>query len=99
MSEERQSKGVAKKSLLSINDARIVVSDSSVVARLCAHDIRVILSGSHRSFLCPVRPCRNAVHGSRASPRTAWPDGKFRCLPVRPELVEGVQGNCDTVSV
>jgi hypothetical protein len=44
------------------------------------------------------RLCRNTVHGSRASPRTVLHDQKFKYLPVRPELVEGLRANCDTVS-
>jgi hypothetical protein len=46
----------------------------------------------------PLRPCRNTVHGSRASPRTVLHDRKFKYLPVHPELVEGLRVNCDTVS-
>jgi hypothetical protein len=44
------------------------------------------------------RLCRNAVHGSRTSPRTALSDSEFKYLAVRPELVEGLRANCDTVS-
>jgi hypothetical protein len=41
---------------------------------------------------------RNPVHGSRASPRTGLLDRKLKFLPVRPEHVEGLRANCDTVS-
>jgi hypothetical protein len=51
------------------------------------------------TFILPrQRLCRNSVHGSRASPRTELLDHKFEYLPVRPELVEGLRANCDTVS-
>jgi hypothetical protein len=57
------------------------------------------------NFYCPLtltlsrkRPCRNPVHGSRASPRTGFLRRKLNYLPVRPEHVEGLRLNCDTVS-
>jgi len=50
------------------------------------------------STLALWRLCRNPVHGSRASPRTGLLDRKLKYLPVRPEHVEGLRANCDTVS-
>jgi hypothetical protein len=44
------------------------------------------------------RLCRNAVHGSRASPRTEYGMLKINHLAVRPERVEGRMANYDTVS-
>jgi protein SCO1/2 len=41
--------------------------------------------------------CRNIVHGSRASPRTALLDRRFKYLPARPKLVEGLRGKRDIV--
>jgi NitT/TauT family transport system substrate-binding protein len=40
---------------------------------------------------------RNTVHGSRTSPRTVLLDREFKSLSVRPERVEGLRVNCDTV--
>ena len=40
-----------------------------------------------------------AVHGSRTSPRTVLLDLEFNYVSVRPERVEGLRVNCDTVSM
>jgi len=47
----------------------------------------------------PVRLCRSTVHGSRASPRTVYAGSEVKYLTVRPELVEGLRADYDTVSV
>jgi hypothetical protein len=40
----------------------------------------------------------NTVHGSRASPQTVLLDRRFKYLPVRPELVEGLRSNYESPS-
>ena len=48
--------------------------------------------------LRPEGLCRKSVHGSTGSPRTDHGGLDINYLAVRPELVEGRDPNCDTVS-